>query len=131
MNRLMTASFFTFKGPGRVSIARTQPKGVCVPSYRQLAPGPWYRTAEQWEYRRLYFAQLARLNPAQVVQDLEALAGGATPVLLCWETLKKPGEWCHRRMVAEWLETELGLIVPEHGASGQAKKEPPEQGGLF
>jgi hypothetical protein len=30
--------------------------------------------------------------------------------MLCWEA---PGEFCHRRLVAEWLEGELGIQVPE------------------
>jgi hypothetical protein len=32
--------------------------------------------------------------------------------MLCWE---KPGEGCHRRICAEWLETALGIVVPEFG----------------
>lgn len=54
------------------------------------------------EYRR---DVLDRLDPAKVVADL-----GDDAILLCWE---KPGEDCHRRLVAEWLEKFLGIIVPE------------------
>lgn len=35
---------------------------------------------------------------------------GPDVVLLCYE---KPGQFCHRRLVAEWFEQELGLVVPE------------------
>lgn len=31
-------------------------------------------------------------------------------VPVCWEA---PGEFCHRRLVAAWLETALGVTVPE------------------
>ncbi len=47
-------------------------------------------------------------------EDLHRLADPHEPVLLCWE--RPPFSetvWCHRRMVAAWLERELGLIVPE------------------
>jgi hypothetical protein len=31
--------------------------------------------------------------------------------LLCWEA---PGKFCHRRLVAAWLEDALGIDVPEY-----------------
>ncbi len=32
---------------------------------------------------------------------------------ICHENLSQKGQWCHRRMVAEWLETKLDVIIPE------------------
>lgn len=114
---MKTASFFTFKDAGRISIARSAPRGVSVPTYKPLAPGAWFNSVDYDAYRKLYFAQLSQLDPEKVVADLNALAGASEPVLLCWETLRKPGEYCHRRMVAEWLDLELGMVVLEHGAN--------------
>ncbi|MCL6442574.1 MAG: DUF488 domain-containing protein, partial [Alicyclobacillus sp.] len=37
---------------------------------------------------------------------------GENAVLLCYE---KHNDWCHRRMVADWFEKELGVVVPELG----------------
>ena len=113
---MKTASFFTYTGPGRVSIARFAPRrtpaGYRV--YKPLAPGPWFNSVTQDVYRELYFAQLALLEPAKVVKDLEALAAGAEPVLLCYERPPfTPDNWCHRTMVSEWFKTTLGLDVPE------------------
>jgi hypothetical protein len=55
-----------------------------------------------------HFAEiLANLDPVEVYQTL-----GENAVLLCWE---KPGDACHRRLVAEWLERHLGIEVPEFG----------------
>jgi hypothetical protein len=34
-------------------------------------------------------------------------------VLLCYEDVFKPGQWCHRQVLAEWLNTRHGLIVGE------------------
>lgn len=79
------------------------------------------------EYEPLYQAILARLDPRQVVEDPRRLADPHEPVLLCWE--RPPFSetvWCHRRMVAAWLERELGWVVleverspkPADGASG-------------
>lgn len=53
------------------------------------------------EYRETV---LDRLDPAKVYADL------SEAIILCWE---KPGDNCHRRLVAEWLEKSLGVEVPE------------------
>ncbi len=113
---MKTSSYFLYKGPGRISISRSIPaqfKNHGIPEYKPLAPGPWFKSVAYDEYRRLYFAQLAKLNPMQVVADLNALSPDAEPILLCWEKLFDTKEFCHRHMVAEWLLSEIGLIVPE------------------
>jgi hypothetical protein len=59
-------------------------------------------------FNRTYLRQLRRLDPRRVVDDL--LSGQPDAIMLCWEA---PGENCHRRLAAQWLETELGIVVPE------------------
>jgi hypothetical protein len=54
-----------------------------------------------WEYRK----QLDLLDAKQVAEDL-----GPDAILLCWESFNVR---CHRRLVAEWLEEKLGIVVPE------------------
>lgn len=57
------------------------------------------------EYEKLYKEQiLAQLDPQEIYDKLK------NNVLLCWEN---PGEFCHRRIVAKWLEDSLGVSVPE------------------
>lgn len=34
-------------------------------------------------------------------------------VLLCYEDLRKPDVWCHRQLLAEWIEERFGIQVPE------------------
>lgn len=48
---------------------------------------------------------LDTLEPAKVWEELHQI--GEKPVILCHEDLSIPGEWCHRRMVADWF-TEHG-----------------------
>ena len=115
---MKTASFFEYTGPGRVSIARFPPRGTPAGFrvYRTLAPGPWFKSVSEPEYRRRYAEQLAGLDPAMVWDELHALAGDAEPVLLCWERkadLEANRTFCHRRIVAEWLQHRLGEIVAE------------------
>jgi len=56
-------------------------------------------------YRVEYQKILDNLDPQKIFADLEEGA-----ILLCWEA---PGKFCHRRLVAEWLEEHLGRPVPE------------------
>jgi len=58
------------------------------------------------EYTKLYHERvLKNLNPYTVWREL-----GEDAILLCYE---EPGEFCHRRLVAAWIEKHLGFQVPE------------------
>lgn len=107
----------SWQGTGKgVSISRGKPKWYDGRTYDALAP-PWNLVHEHDEetFRRKYKRQvLDKLDPVQVVYEL-----GDGAVMLCWEA---PGEFCHRRVVAEWLEEELGITVPELGAELLPKK---------
>ena len=56
-------------------------------------------------FDREYRKQLDSLDAKQVAEDL-----GPNAILLCWESFNVR---CHRRLVAEWLEEKLGIVVPE------------------
>ncbi len=99
-----------------VAISQGVPKWYKGKVYKKLAPS-WalVKIEDEKEYVRRYkYEVLDRLDPAQVLKEL-----GEDAVLLCWE---KPGEFCHRRIVAEWLEGELGIEVPELGVRILGKK---------
>jgi hypothetical protein len=115
---MRTSYFFRggFGGARTVSIALWQPKGYTGEAYPALAPTRKMLKMGEDEYRAAYQAILNRLDPRKVYADL-----GENAVLLCWEP---PGEFCHRRLVAEWLEVQLGIKVPELG-------EDERQGKLF
>lgn len=125
---MKTASYYTYFGPGRVGISRFNPRGIKgYRTYRALAPRPDMLTLDQGNYRDVYFNEiLAKLDPQRVVPDLEALAGEHEPVLLCYERPPfTPANWCHRRMVAEWLADKIGLDVPELERGGGAAASTP------
>jgi hypothetical protein len=117
--RMKTSCFYLYSGEGRISIARTSPKHVLdgLKYYPALAPGKWLFDAAYKDYatyRERYFSEILDPLDAQKVWDeLHTLASGHEPVLLCHEHLLKSGDWCHRRMVAEWFEQALGVPVPE------------------
>jgi len=45
---------------------------------------------------------------------------GEDAILLCWEN---SGVFCHRRLVAEWFEEELGVSVPEVGVGSGGERQ--------
>jgi hypothetical protein len=48
-----------------------------------------------------------------VLHDYDVAHGGNGLVLLCFEDVRKPEVWCHRQIVAKWIEERLGIVVPE------------------
>lgn len=112
----------------RVGISRGTPRRVSAGYriYRDLAPGPWFNSVSVAEYNRRYRAEiLGPLTPRQVADDLLALGNGRIPVMLCYERAGKPGDWCHRAIVAEWLAAGLGIVVPEFGFESLPQHEHP------
>lgn len=56
-------------------------------------------------YIEQYYLQvLLKLDPLEVYDNLE------NSVLLCYE---ENTEFCHRHIVAEWLQLTLGVVIPE------------------
>jgi hypothetical protein len=90
-----------------LGIARGKPKFFTGPSELRLAPSWAMLKMTRPEYDARFAALLAGLEPRELYDAL-----GEDAVLLCWE---KPGEGCHRRLVAEWFEASLAVVVPELG----------------
>lgn len=119
---MKTASFFSYQGPGRISIARFPPRNIPAgfKVYRKLAPGTWFNSVSVEEYLQRFDAEiLAPLDPADTWNELYRLTAPYEPVLLCWERPPVAAsevlghDFCHRRIVAEWFERELGMVVDE------------------
>ncbi len=90
-----------------VSIARGSPRGFAGKKELRLAPTWAMLKMTKEDYDARFADILAKLDAAEIYQAL-----GVNAVVLCWE---KPGDACHRRLVAEWLERHLGIEVPEFG----------------
>ena len=71
-----------------------------------LAPRREMLKMDEATYREKYQTILDNLDPWKVYEDL-----GENSILICWEA---PGKFCHRRLVAEWLEADRALCpIPE------------------
>jgi hypothetical protein len=92
--------------PDAVAVSQGVPRFYKGRRYMSLAPPRWLLKAKDPElFDREYRKQLEALDAKQVAEDL-----GPDAILLCWESFNVR---CHRRLVAEWLEERLGIVVPE------------------
>lgn len=113
----MNTSYFYSKllkpGMNLISIAYLTPKinGLLIKQYTPLFPNKeWVRDYKSnkitiFQYTVKYMDLLFKLDPKKVVKDL-----GDDAILLCYE---KPKKFCHRKLVAMWLESNLGIEVKE------------------
>lgn len=77
-------------------------------------------TADQGEtiYTRAYLKQLDAIGVEKIRAELqeletEAKKDGREVLLCCFECLKKPGQFCHRRIFAWWWHTKTGETISE------------------
>lgn len=117
MTLIHTANFWTFNPSfgDPINIASKHPSWWKGESYRDLFP-PWsliksYKESLDYvTYTKGYYQSvLDKLNPFVAYHQL-TLGGTRKVVLLCWE---RPGDFCHRRLVAEWFEKHYEIEVPE------------------
>ncbi len=116
---MFTTSWYAPRCPDHqiIGISRGVPRRMAAGYrlYRALAPGEWFKIASTEEYIERYHAEiLAQLDPAEVWADLNRLAGGKKPALVCFERIGT-GSWCHRAIVAKWFAETLGVEVGEYG----------------
>lgn len=88
-----------------IAICRGVPKWFHGLVYSKLAPSwdtvlAWKENKNETVYRKEYNKTLESLDADKVVKDLFDLAGTYTIALVCYE---KPTDFCHRHLVAEWL----------------------------
>jgi uncharacterized protein (DUF488 family) len=114
----MNTSYFDKiqNNPNVVSIAGRCPDWFIGKQYKKLAPKYWFfkkfkdkndiRYLDQKFYIEMYMCEvLNKLDALEVYNDL-----GEDAILTCWE---KPEEFCHRHVVANWLNNKLKLNISE------------------
>jgi hypothetical protein len=85
-------------------------------SILELAPTEAeFRIGQRREFTTAYNARLDGLGCDAVLGLLTMVSDandGGDLVLLCFEDVRS-GDWCHRQVLAEWLESRCGLVVGE------------------
>jgi len=78
-----------------------------------LAPERAWMKSEEDVFERHMNAKLFRVGATRITEMVESMAiGYAGVVLLCYEKIPGP-DFCHRTMVADWMNTNLGWDVQE------------------
>lgn len=99
------------KHPDAVSIAGRAPDWYKGRQYKKLAPKYHFFIKFKQDRDKEYYTEhynkevLGVLDPKEVYEEL-----GEDAILLCWE---KSGNFCHRRLIAVWLEKALGITIDE------------------
>ncbi len=118
---MQTSNFASVK---KVESAGLTPVGIAVGSPRwfngetmlDLAPSRSMLNMSRQDYDGEFREILKKMNPHWVLQEIEA-RWGQNAVLLCWEA---HNVWCHRRLIAEWIENACGIVIPEMGHKREA-----------
>ncbi|ASM66399.1 DUF488 family protein, N3 subclade [Bacteroides caccae] len=113
-----------------ICVAIGRPRFISgVPQMVNVAPTRYMISAacSHDEYLRLYDEILANQDAYKVIEQIESLSEGKDVALCCYE---KPGDFCHRHILAKWLTENTGIKITEFGVV--EKKEPKyEQASLF
>jgi hypothetical protein len=79
-----------------------------------LCPSWSYLRSPRPVYEQKYLSGLAKIGVDRIGFDLDQYARSGMPaVLLCFEDLREPGNWCHRRLFADWWREQTGHDIPE------------------
>lgn len=90
--------------------------------FQMLAPTRQIMNLPESEYIPKFNELLSNLDPKQTIDLIKAQVGDKDCALLCYE---KPGDFCHRHLVADWLNSNLGMNVKEWVAPVKEQKVKP------
>jgi hypothetical protein len=88
--------------------------GYPLVTWRTVAPWGLVEETDEATFRRKYRHRLHRLTPkilAELAELQEEEEYAPLPLLLC--CFEPPGTWCHRTVLAGWLEEQLGETISE------------------
>ena len=114
-----------------IGIALYPPRWFNGISLKQVSPTKsilFAKDQTQEEYIRRYKSEvLAQQDIRQFLRTVEHASGGQDVALCCYE---KPGDFCHRHILAEWIKGKTGVEIEEYDC---IKKKESEyvQGTLF
>ena len=93
------------------------PLGFDYVTLNMLAPyGRLFHLNDRLQFTQAYFEKLDALGVDVIRAEFERISnehGDKDLVLLCYENLTKPGEWCHRQVFAQWWLRETGEVIEE------------------
>ena len=64
-------------------------------------------------YEQKYRERLDRIGIDRIQRQIDSFGYEKPVVLLCYEDVRDPSQWCHRTMFAQWLLEQTGEIADE------------------
>lgn len=113
-NKELETGKYTVAGIVR-SMPRFPVKYIISGDIIQIAPpGYLWNENNREKFREPYFRHLEKYGyPVIGAIIREYLDMGRDVVLCCYEDVRKPDEWCHRLVFAEWWKEKTGQIIEE------------------
>jgi len=122
---------------GAVSISLGTPRFslpfIPIGSIPELMPERKWMHSPLHLYKPLYLAKLESAGVDRIQRELARVVKAAPTgkvALLCWENVlaPKPGEFCHRRLFADWWLEKTGELIeeltPAHVTKGRIEPAP-------
>jgi hypothetical protein len=84
-------------------------------AWRSVAPFGLLEETDHEVFRRKYRYRLHQRTSRilEELAELRATYDGWPLALCCFEDIRHPESWCHRRFLAEWLAQKLGEDIPD------------------
>ena len=104
-----------------VCISKWKPKFYQGAAMSSVAPTRYMLSDEcsTEEYIKLYEGILTRLGANIIYNEIKSISKGNDVALICYE---KPGDFCHRHLLSDFLNRNLGLDISEF-VSAEPKKQ--------
>lgn len=81
---------------------------------RDLMPVGLFKIENVEDFTPLYFARLEQAGVDKIRSQINHFERMGKPVvLLCFEDVRKPDWWCHRRVFADWWLEKTGDVIEE------------------
>ena len=77
-------------------------------------PGYLFNEYNRARFTPAYFRHMDKTGVNRIAQILRGYEAMGKPVVLCcYEDVRKPNEWCHRLVFAEWWMSRTGEVIEE------------------
>lgn len=77
-------------------------------------PGYLFNEYDRARFTPAYFRHMDKAGVNRIAQILRGYEAMGKPVVLCcYEDVRKPNEWCHRLVFAEWWMSRTGEVIKE------------------
>lgn len=109
-----------------IGICCYPPKWFKGPNLRAIAPSPDILEkckSSHAEYEKRYRTEVLSLfkDANILLERISFISGGKDAALCCYE---KPSDFCHRHILAKWLEEQTGIKVEEFEKAEETKINP-------